>query len=304
MRASKHEPHRAKTAPARLTARLFITLFLLLSLCLPIALRAEVPVPPLKTRVTDLTNTLTAAQSAALEQQLAQFEARKGSQIAVLIVPTTQPETVEQYGIRVAEHWKLGRKGVDDGVLLLVAKDDRALRIDVGYGLEGALPDAIAKRIIAETVVPRFREGDYHGGIVAGVAQIEQVIEGEPLPEPAARQRPGDGRNVQDVLALAFVGTIVIGGMLRAMFGRLLGASILGGVIGLLFWLMLASLLGAIVVGVLAFLFTLFGGGGGFGGRGGGFYTGGGFGRGGGFGGGGFGGGGGGFGGGGASGRW
>lgn len=283
-----------------------MTLFLLLSLCLPMATRAEVPVPPLKTRVTDLTGTLTAAQATALEQQLAQFEARKGSQIAVLIVPTTQPETVEQYGIRVAEQWKLGRKGVDDGVLLLVAKDDRALRIEVGYGLEGELPDAIAKRIIAETIVPRFREGDFHGGIVAGVAQIEQVIEGEPLPEPVAQRRPTDGRSMQDVLTMAFIGTVVIGGVLRRMFGRLLGASLVGGLIGVVFWLLLASLLGAVVVGVLAFLFTLFGGGGlggGFG-RGGGFYTGGGRGGFGGGGFGGFGGGGGGFGGGGASGRW
>ena len=298
----------AKTTPERVIARLFLMLFLLIALCLPSATRAEVPVPPLKTRVTDLTGTLTQAQATALEQQLAQFEARKGSQIAVLIVPTTKPETIEQYGIRVAEQWKLGRKGVDDGVLLLIAKDDRELRIEVGYGLEGALPDAIAKRIIAETIVPRFKDGDFHGGIVAGVLQIEQVIEGEPLPEPAAQRRPTDGRSMQDVLAMAFVGTVVVGGVLRRMFGRLLGASIVGGLIGLVFWLMLASLLGAVVVGALAFLFTLFGGGGlggGFGGRGGGFYTGGGLGGGrGGFGGGGFGGGGGGFGGGGASGRW
>ena len=293
------------TTHRRLTAPLFGLLFLLFALCLPLTTRAEVPVPPLKARVTDLTGTLTQAQATALEQQLAEFEARKGSQIAVLIVPTTRPETIEQYGIRVAEQWQLGRKGVDDGALLLIAKDDRELRIEVGYGLEGALPDAIAKRIIAETIVPRFKEGDFHGGIVAGVVQIEQVIEGEPLPEPAAQRRPTDGRSMQDVLAMAFVGTVVVGGVLRAMFGRLLGASIVGGLIGLVFWLMLSSLLGAIVVAVLAFLFTLFGGGG-FGGRGGGFYTGGGRGGfgGGGFGGGGFGGGGGGFGGGGASGRW
>ena len=261
--------------------------------------RAEVPVPPLQTRVTDLTGTLTPEQAAALEQRLARFEARKGSQIAVLILPTTRPEAIEQYGIRVAEQWKLGREGVDDGVLLLVAKDDRELRIEVGYGLEGALPDAIAKRIIAETIVPLFQVGDFYGGILAGVQQIESVIEGEPLPPPSQRSAP-TGRGLDDILPMVLIGTVVIGGLLRSLFGRLLGASVVGGLIGLLVWIMLASIVGALAAGVLAFLFTLFGGGG-VGGRGG--YYGGGGGRGG-FGGGGFSGGGGSFGGGGASGRW
>jgi uncharacterized protein len=282
---------------------------LLLAACLLLmtaASQAEVPVPPLDARVTDLTGTLTPEQIAALEQHLAQFEARKGSQIAVLMLPTTRPEAIEQYGIRVVERWKLGRGDVDDGVLLLIAKDDRELRIEVGYGLEGALPDAVANRIIDETIAPRFKAGDYHGGILAGVLQIEDVIEGEALPPPAADRAPAGGRNVQDVLALAFVGTVVMGGVLRSLFGRLVGASMVGGLIGLVIWLMLASLFGAMVFGLLAFLFTLFGGGG-FGGRGG-YYSGrGGFGgglRGGLGGGGGFRGGGGGFGGGGASGRW
>lgn len=278
---------------------------LLLFACLLFALQsacAEVAVPALQARVTDLTGTLTAEQTAALEQQLAQFEAREGSQIAVLMVPTTQPEAIEQYGIRVVEQWQLGRKGVDDGVLLLIAKEDRALRIEVGYGLEGALPDAVAKRIIAETIVPRFQAGDFHGGVVAGVLQIQSVIEGEPLPPPAAPGPAPAGRGLQDVLAMALVATVVVGGLLRAVFGRLIGATLVGGLIGLLIWLMLASLLGAAVTGLLAFLFTLFGGGG-FGGRGG-YYTGGRGGFGGGGFGGGFGGGGGSFGGGGASGRW
>ena len=134
--------------------------------------------------MTDLTETLTPDQTAKLEQKLAAFEARKGSQIAVLIVPTTQPEAIEQYSIRVAEQWKLGRKGVDDGALLLVAKDDRALRIEVGYGLEGALPDAIAKRIIEDIIVPRFKTGDFYGGIDAGVDAMIKVVDGEPLPPP------------------------------------------------------------------------------------------------------------------------
>lgn len=281
-------------------------LLLCLCLSLPGVLRAEVPVPPLAAHVTDLTATLTGDQRAALERQLVDFEARKGSQIAVLLVPTTRPETIEQYAIRVAEQWQLGRAGVDDGVLLLIATDDRELRIEVGYGLEGVLPDAIAKRVIEEVIVPHFRDGDIHAGILAGVRRLEGLIEGEPLPPPAAPRAPPAG-NLQDVLALAFVGTFVLGGLLRSLLGRLPGAAATGGLIGLLVWLLAASLTGAIVVGILAFLFILFEGGGFGGGHGGGYYSGRHGGRPGGWSGGlggGFRGGGGGFGGGGASGRW
>ena len=286
----------------RLAGVLGLLFLVFLSVCVS-PLRAEVPVPPLQARVTDLTGTLTPEQIAALEQRLARFEARKGSQVAVLMLPTTRPEAIEQYGIRVADEWKLGREGVDDGVLLLIAKNDRELRIEVGYGLEGVLPDAIAKRIIAETIVPRFQAGDFHGGILAGVLQIEGVIEGEPLPPVAPRGAPA-GPGFQDVVPIVLIGTIVIGGLLRRLFGRLLGATIVGGLIGVLIWILLTSLVGAVVAGVLAFLFTLFGGSG-AGGRGG-YYSGRGRGGlgGGGLGGGGFRGGGGGFGGGGASGRW
>ena len=133
---------------------------------------AQVAVPELSRRVTDLTATLSADQVAALEGKLAAFEAKKGSQIAVLIVPTTQPEDIAQFGIRVADQWKIGRKKIDDGVILIVAKDDRTLRIEVGYGLEGAIPDAIAKRVIAETITPFFKTGDFYGGIDAGVRQL------------------------------------------------------------------------------------------------------------------------------------
>lgn len=151
------------------------------------AAQSEVQVPPLERRVTDLTGTLTAQEQAALEQKLAAFEERKGSQIAVLIVSTTGPEDIEQYGIRVAERWKLGRVGVDDGALLLVARDDRALRIEVGYGLEGVLPDVIANRIIEDIVVPRFRIGDFDAGVNEGIDAMITVVDGEPLPAPAAR---------------------------------------------------------------------------------------------------------------------
>src|SRR5262245_38066835 len=150
-----------------------------------IAAWAQVAVPPLKGRVTDLTGTLKPEQIASLEQMLQSFEARKGSQIAVLMLPTTAPETIEQYSLRVAEQWKVGRKKVDDGVVLVVAKNDRTVRIEVGYGLEGALNDATANRIIREVIVPRFREGDFYGGIAAAADRMIRVIDGEALPEPS-----------------------------------------------------------------------------------------------------------------------
>src|SRR5262249_32138663 len=143
---------------------------------------AQVAIPPLAARVTDLTGTLNAQQRDALEHTLAEFETRKGSQIAVLIVPTTQPETAFDYGVRVFDTWKLGRKGVDDGVLLLVAKDDRQLRIVTGRGVEGAITDAVGKRIIEEDITPRFRQGDFYGGIRAGTDRMMRLLEGEALP--------------------------------------------------------------------------------------------------------------------------
>src|SRR6201997_465439 len=145
---------------------------------------ADVAVPPLSGRVVDQTGTLSSDTIASLTQTLKDLQARKGSQIAVLIVPTTAPETIEQYSIRVAEAWKIGRKKIDDGALLVVAKDDRKLRIEVGYGLEGALTDVTARRIIDETIVPHFKAGDFAGGISAGVARIIRVVDGEPLPAP------------------------------------------------------------------------------------------------------------------------
>jgi uncharacterized protein len=264
--------------------------------------RADVAIPPLKARVTDLTGTLTSQQRSALEETLRAFEARKGSQIAVLVVTTTQPETVEQYAVRVEENWKLGRKGIDDGALLLIAKDDRKLRIEVGYGLEGVLNDATAKRIIAEEIVPRFKQNDYAGGINAGVARMIKVIDGEPLPPPAARPQRGNGIDLEHLLIIGFVLVFVVGGILRAIFGRVLGAGIVGAIAGFIAWTLGGALLIGIIAAVIAFIFSLFGGTrGGFGSGG---FGGGGFSSGGGFGGGGFSGGGGGSGGGGASGSW
>ena len=157
---------------------------LALMLCWAFAALADVAVPPLTGRVVDKTATLSSSDIASLDQTLKDFEARKGSQVAVLIVPTTQPETIEQYSMRVAEAWKIGRKKIDDGAILVVAKDDRKLRIEVGYGLEGALTDVTAKRIIDEVITPKFRSGDFAGGISDGVNRILRVIDGEPLPAP------------------------------------------------------------------------------------------------------------------------
>ena len=256
---------------------------------------AEVKIPALSARVTDLTQTLSAPQQQALEQKLAALEAQKGSQIVVLIVPTTAPEEIAPFAIRVAEAWKLGRKGVDDGVLMLVAKEDRTLRIEVGYGLEGAIPDIAAKRIIEEMITPRFRAGDFYGGIEQGVDRLIGLINGEPLPPPKATSG-GSGNSFGNIAPMALFLIFAVGGVLRSMFGRLLGAGVASAVAGVGGWMLFGGLLGALGAGALAFFLVLSGiGGMGFGGgRGGGFGGGGG----------GFSGGGGGFGGGGASGRW
>lgn len=226
------------------------------------AVQAQTPVPQLSARVTDLTGTLTAEQRQALETRLAEFEARKGAQIAVLLVPTTLPETIEQYARRVLDEWKLGRKGIDDGALLLVAMKDRRLRIETQYGLEGVLPDAIAKRIIDETVTPQFRRQDFYGGISAGVERMIGVIEGEPLPPPKARGTPsGDsGVNLESLLMIGFALVFVVAGVLRAMFGRVGGAAITGGIGGLIAWFIVGSLLAAGAVALIVFvLSTVFG---------------------------------------------
>lgn len=272
-----------------------------------------VPVPPLTSRVVDQTGVL-GPMAQELEAQLEALEGEKGSQVAVLVVRTTKPETIEQYGIRVVEQWKLGRQGIDDGALLLVALEDRTVRIEVGRGLEGDIPDAIAKRIISEQIVPQFRSGEIPAGIRSGVESIATVIRGMQLPPPGTAER----LYVED-LVLPFFLAFFIGSFLGAAFGRIVGAVASLG-IGSLTAALVSPLVVAIPFGVVCgalgfFLRPTFDHGGsgyygsgrrghrgdrsGRGGFGGGF-SGGGFG---GFGGG-FSGGGGGFGGGGASGRW
>jgi uncharacterized protein len=270
------------------------------------AARAEIAVPPVA-RVTDLTGTLSAEQRAQLDARLAAFEAHKGSQIAILIVPTTQPDDIAGFGIRVADAWKLGRKGVDDGAILIVAKDDHRMRIEVGRGLEGVVTDLAANRIIEEYLRPSFRAGDFYGGIDRAIDRLLALIDGEPLPAPQQRQWQSTPRGFQALLPILIVIGLIGGPILRRVLGRPFGAAATGGIAGLLAWMLLGALGLAALVSVIAFVFTLLGGlgGGGWISRGGGLggFGGGGFG-GGGFGGGGFSGGGGGFSGGGASGSW
>jgi uncharacterized protein len=283
---------------------------LALLLCWAFAAWADVAVPPLSGRVVDQTGTLSSNDIASLTQTLKDFETRKGSQVAVLIVPTTAPETIEQYSIRVAEAWKIGRKKIDDGAILVVAKDDRKLRIEVGYGLEGALTDVTSKRIIDEVITPKFKSGNFAGGISDGVTRILGVIDGEPLPAPVQPQ-DNSGSSLYQLVnpfnPFVIIGVLVLGAFLRSILGRLVGSVVTGGLIGLLAWFIVGSLVVSLIAGAIASVFTLFsdslasGGGG----RSGGFVGGGGSSwSGSSGGGGGFSGGGGSFGGGGASGSW
>jgi uncharacterized protein len=283
---------------------------LALLICWTFVALADVAVPPLSGRVVDQTGTLSAGDIATLTQKLKDLETRKGSQVAVLIVPTTQPETIEQFSIRAAEAWKVGRKKIDDGALLVVAKDDRKLRIEVGYGLEGSLTDVTANRIINEIIVPKFRTGDFSGGIDAGVDRIIAVIDGEKLPAPVPReQNPDLFSHLDPTNPFVLFALIIMGGILRSVLGRLVGSAATGGVVGVLAWFVAGSLAASFILGIVAFFLTMFaetmlssGGRGGY--IGGGGWSGGGGSFSGGSSGGGFSGGGGSFGGGGASGSW
>jgi uncharacterized protein len=233
-------------------------------MCWAVAAFADVAVPPLTGRVVDQTGTLSSGDIASLTQTLKNLELRKGSQVAVLIVPTTQPETIEQFSIRVAEAWKIGRKKVDDGALLVVAKDDRKLRIEVGYGLEGALTDVTTKRIIDEIITPKFRSGDFAGGISAGVERIIGVIDGEPLPAPPQRQQQQQQQSsdltwlLNPLNPFTIIAILVLGGVMRGVFGRLFGSLTTGGLIGLVAWLVFGSVIVSALAGIVASVFTMF----------------------------------------------
>jgi uncharacterized protein len=266
-------------------------------------------VPPLRTRVTDLTGTLSESERQALEAKLADWEARTTNQLAVLIVPTTKPEPIEQYAIRVAEAWKIGQKGKDNGAILLVAKDAKQLRLEVGYGFEGVLTDLTSRRIIAETIAPLFSKGQFAAGLNAGIDRIISVVgEGKPLPEAEPRRRaPAHGFDIGTLALILLVAVPAIGAILRRILGNVGGSVAGAGIVGGAAWLFAGSLLIAAIAGIVALVVISFSGLGGRGGPGlwipgvGGGFGGGGFGGGGG---GGFSGGGGGFGGGGASGGW
>jgi uncharacterized protein len=216
-----------------------------------------VTIPPIHSRVTDLTQTLSPDQQSQLETKLTQFEQQKGSQIAILIVPTTQPEDIAQYGIRVVEAWKLGREKEDDGLLILVAKNDRKMRIEVGYGLEGPIPDLVAKRIISEVMAPKFRQGDYYGGLNEATDVVMRLISGEQLPAPAQAQNTAGG--ISGMLPLLLIGGLVLGGILRGIFGSFFGGALTGGAIGMLAWILGGGLLLAIIFGIVAFFVTMMG---------------------------------------------
>ena len=277
-------------------ARLFAVL---LSFCAGLAY-AEVEVPDLTRRVTDLTGTLASDTVNRLESTLAQFESAKGSQIAVLMLPSTKPEDIAEFGIRVADQWKIGRKGVDDGVILIVAKEDRRVRIEVGYGLEGVIPDVTAKRIIEEDIVPRFKQGDFSGGVEAGVSRMMRLIEGEPLPPPRSGMQGNLSGFFESGILFIILG-IFAGTVLDIFLGKGTASLLAGLGAGGVAWIVSGLMLVGIVVAIIVLIGVLGRGHGGGNWRsgGGGGWSGGGW-----SGGGGFSGGGGGFGGGGSSGSW
>lgn len=291
----------------RLIHRLAMFCWIALAPLVCMADEAPQAIPPLAGHVVDVPGVLSETQRRGLDERLVALERASGAQVAVLLIASTRPESIEQFGIRVADTWKLGRKGVDDGLIFIVARDDRRMRLEVGRGLEGAIPDAIARRIIAEQVAPQFRAGDFPAGISAGVNAVIERIKGEALPLPRPPAAAGGGADMSEVLALGLMGTVVVGSVLRAMFGRLLGGALAGALVGLGAWMFTHSLVLAALAGGIGFVFVLaMGSGGGFRGGGPGFGGGwgGGFRGGSGRGGGAWSGGGGGFGGGGASGNW
>jgi uncharacterized protein len=229
-------------------------------LLLALAALAEIAVPKLTARVIDQTGTLAAPERQALEDKLAAFEKARGSQVAVLLVPTLGSEVIEDFAGRVTDEWKLGRKGVDDGVLFVIAQQERKMRIHTGRGVQGTLTDALSRRIIADIVAPRFRTGDFAGGIDAGVDAIMKAIEGEQLalPERRSASRKVDTiSSYSDFLWMAFFAVPILAMVMRSLVGRFAGAGITSALTGAAGWLVFGSIAFGIVAAVIAFIFTL-----------------------------------------------
>lgn len=247
-------------ALVRLAQAALLLMLLLGSAARPWA-QALQPVPALTARVLDATGALDAVQKQALEDRLAALEQAKGSQLVILMVPSTAPEDIASYANRVGNAWKIGRKEVGDGVLLVVALADRKVRIEVAKTLEGAIPDLAAKQIIERAITPRFRQGDYAGGLTAAVEQLAARIQGEPLPpmpSQAARGAAADeGFQFMDLAVFLFIAVPVLAAVTRGLFGRKLGALLTGGGVGVLAWWITASLAIAGGAALVALLFSL-----------------------------------------------
>ena len=237
------------------------------------------PVPTLTARVIDQTQTLAEPERADLDAKLAAFEQRKGSQMVVLMVRTTQPEDIASYANRVGNAWKIGRKDVGDGILVIVAKNDRKMRIEVAKTLEGAVPDLAAIRIIDEEMKPRFRNNDFAGGLNAAVARLIGLVDGEALPAPSSGsdESAGDGIDWENLAIFLFVGVFVAAPIVRSIVGKKLGSVVMGGGIGVIAFFITTSIVIAVLAGFVALMVSLFsavaatapgrrGGGGGFGG--------------------------------------
>ncbi len=266
----------------RTAAKIFGVVFCLLCAVMPVA-AAEgdfLPVPNLQQRVTDLTATLAIDEVARITARIREFEQKKGGQIAVLIVGSTQPEAIFDFTLRVGDAWKLGRKGLDDGVLFVIAKDDRKMQILTGPGVQGVLTDAVSKRIITDIVAPRFREGKFADGVYNAVDKMAAVIDGEALPPPEKKRKASRADSDGNFIMLAVFAAIFLAPLMRSLMGRFMGASATGGITGAAAWWLAGGLFFPIIATVIVFIIAMLAGGKGFssggGGWGGGWSSGGG----------------------------
>lgn len=236
----------------KLLPRLLLWLAALCCAALPVQAQELLPVPPLTARVIDTSATLTPEQLAALESKLAAFEAKRGTQIAVLLVPSTAPEELADYTQRVGDTWKLGRADVGDGVILAVAVQQRRVRIAVAKTLQGAVPDLAARQIIDQQIRPAFRANDYAGGLNAALDKLFERIENEGLPAPAARSEARGGFQLEELAMFFFVAVPIAGAVLTGIFGRKFGSVLTAAGAGGIGWWFSASVLVALGAGVAA----------------------------------------------------